>query len=446
MWIEAALCGLLSGLADVNTSVPPEADVIRFAAVGSLPRPGRLSETNIFSDIASLKPSPRLRPYQVQVPFWSDGANKRRWIALPLNSEGRVVPATFRPDSPWDFPPGTLFIKHFENPARTGRPEQQRRIETRLLEWDSQGRVSGATYRWREDQSDADLVLETSLIPVAFAGAATPTLWQFLAPADCLKCHVPSAGGVLGVNTRQLNRSPDLECESQLADWAGSGLIDQRLNRADSDRLPRLARQNDETVPIESRVRSYLDANCGYCHRPGGVVADFDARWETPLPRQNLLDAPVRIDFGIDRARGIAPNDPWRSMLLQRILTTTGNRMPPLGHQVVDHHAALLLEEWIRSLPGPPVVAPPTIHPSEGDFTLPVVVSLTHDDAQAEIRFTTNGAPPLDSSPQYVNPFTVDRSMTIRARAFKDGHTRSVPVHATYIISSPPMTSGSTRP
>ncbi len=48
---------------------------------------------------------------------------------------------------------------------------------------------------------------------------------------------------------------------------------------------------------------SYLDANCSQCHRPGGTVAYFDARFDTPLEQQSLVDGKVLIDEGIDRAR-----------------------------------------------------------------------------------------------------------------------------------------------
>jgi len=39
-------------------------------------------------------------------------------------------------------------------------------------------------------------------------------------------------------------------------------------------------------------------------------VANFDARYQTPLARQNLIDGPVNIDEGIDRPHVISPHDP----------------------------------------------------------------------------------------------------------------------------------------
>src|SRR5205823_3294234 len=45
--------------------------------------PTRLSQTGLFRSLESLEPAPGLIPYAVNSPLWSDGAAKRRWIALP---------------------------------------------------------------------------------------------------------------------------------------------------------------------------------------------------------------------------------------------------------------------------------------------------------------------------------------------------------------------------
>src|SRR4051794_41256274 len=52
-------------------------------ADGQARPPALLSQTGAFEDTRALTPSPALIPYDVIVPFWSDGAEKKRWIALP---------------------------------------------------------------------------------------------------------------------------------------------------------------------------------------------------------------------------------------------------------------------------------------------------------------------------------------------------------------------------
>jgi mono/diheme cytochrome c family protein len=236
---------------------------------------------------------------------------------------------------------------------------------------------------------------------------------------------LPAAGGVLGVNTRQLNRG------DQLAAWARLGLFDDPP--ADAADLPRLAAA-DSGRSVEDRARSYLDANCAYCHRPGGAVTEFDARYDTPPGRQGLVGAPARINFGIDRARVIAPNDPWRSVALVRMATPEQTRMPPLGHAVADQRGLELLAAWVRSLPGPPVVAPPTVAPGGGDFPRPVRVELRHPDPAAVVRYTLDGSAPTAASPAWAGPLELTASATVRARAYRPGHTPSVTVQETFIV------------
>ena len=118
--------------------------------------------------------------------------------------------------------------------------------------------------------------------------------------------------------------------------WNHLGLFDTNLAEADLRTLPKLARLDDPTRSLEDRARSYLDANCAQCHRPRGTVAYFDARYDTPLAKQNLIEGPVLIDERIDNPRIIAPNDIWRSILYMRANTTEAFKMPPLARNEPD--------------------------------------------------------------------------------------------------------------
>ena len=91
---------------------------------GSLP--ALLSQTGAFKRVRTLDPSDGLVPYDLNVSFWSDGAVKRRWIALPQGGEAIRYSAT----GPWDFPAGTVFVKHFELPIDAAHPESRKRLET----------------------------------------------------------------------------------------------------------------------------------------------------------------------------------------------------------------------------------------------------------------------------------------------------------------------------
>ena len=47
------------------------------------PLPPTLADTGAFSDLGNLTPNAGIVPYDVNVPFWSDGAHKTRWFCLP---------------------------------------------------------------------------------------------------------------------------------------------------------------------------------------------------------------------------------------------------------------------------------------------------------------------------------------------------------------------------
>jgi hypothetical protein len=388
------------------------------------PIPALLSETGAFADTRLLTPAPGLHDYTVNVPFWSGGADKRRWLALPAAGTG-AARIGFSRAGAWRFPPGTVFVKHFMSPDAS-----HRRLETRLLVCDEAGGVYGVSYKWRADESDAERVDHGHRAPMRAGKEAL--LHYFPGPEDCRKCHVAAAGGVLGVNTRQLNHAG--ASDNPLLRWSDLGLLEPVVSAADLAELPRLPRLDEPRRKVEERARAFLDVNCAYCHRPGGAAADFDARWETPLPQQGLINAAARINFGIDNARQIAPNDPWRSIVLVRLATLEEIKMPPLGHEQIDRQGVALLREWIAALPGPPVVAPPTITPKGDDFKKPIEVTIRHTDPGVELRYTLDGSAPGPSSLLYGGPLRLNESATIRARAFRTGQTRSIVVQETFII------------
>ncbi len=108
--------------------------------------------------------------------------------------------------------------------------------------------------------------------------------------------------------------------------------------------------------------------------------------------------------------------------------------MPPLSHEVVDCDGAALLRAWIESLPGPSVLAPPRIRPGSGDYRGSVRVSLDHPDREAVLRYTLDGSAPGKTSPLYAGPIEVRESTTVRARAYREGFTRSIVSQETLIF------------
>jgi len=400
------------------------------------PMPLLLSQTGAFKDARHLVYAAGLIPYDLIVPFWSDGAVKSRWVAVPS------AKIEFSPNGEWKFPPGTVFVKTFELPTDAHDPGAKRRLETRLLVSDEQGGVYGVDYKWRADESDADLLsagMSEDVPVVSASGEVHAQTWYYPSRQDCLTCHNARAGGVLGAKTRQFNhefRYASGVADNELRVWNHLGLFSPAIYEADIPMLPKLAAIADASRSVEDRARSYLDANCSHCHQPGGTVANFDARFDTPLDQQQLINGPVLIDQGIDKPRIIAPHDPWRSIAYMRVNTTGDIRMPPLARNTIDPSGVALLDEWIMSLPGRDVLSPPQISPAGGAFESSVEVTLTEPEPGAVIRYTLDGTVPGPSDLAYDKPIKLTGPAVIRTRAYKDGFTRSIIAQDVFIVSS----------
>jgi uncharacterized repeat protein (TIGR03806 family) len=395
-----------------------------------------LSQTGAFSDTRNLIPSKGLIPYDLVVAFWSDGASKARWAAVPSGT------IQFAPTGEWKFPRGSVFVKSFALPTDERNPSLRRRLETRLLVCDGAGGVYGAVYKWRPDNSDADLLSSglTEAIAIKTAtGQVRQQTWYYPSRKDCLECHNAKAGGVLGVKTRQLNRPfayPSGVTDNELRAWNHIGLFSPGFKEEDLPGFPKLASADDATRSLADRGRSYLDANCAQCHRPGGTVAYFDARYDTPLAKQELIDGPVLIDQGIDKPRIISPHDPWRSIAIMRMNTVGDIKMPPLARETIDQKGVALLQEWVTSMPGRAVLAPPVISPAGGTYERPIEISLQESESGADIRYTLDGSVPGTSDEHYDKPIKLTGPVVLRARAFKEGFTRSITAQEAFDIGN----------
>lgn len=348
--------------------------------------PRQLSQTGMFRDIAALAPAEGLLPYDVNVPLWSDGATKQRYLALPQPKSVR-----FDATGPWQFPQGTVLVKTFflpatrqaaERPPRAvsaaelADPRQWRRLETRLLVHSPEG-WQGYTYVWNDAQTDAELLdgSKTVDVPVPSSGGEEIYSWYFPSRSDCMACHTPAAGFVLGLNTRQLNRPAlgwDAAMGGNKAGAAGSAAgqpsalpnqIVQWRQLGVFTAPPRGGADSWEAYPDwfttstenpsarQLLVQAYLDANCAMCHVPDGIVGRPDFRFHTPLERAQLIGAnPGQGRIGPASSKLVRPGDPEASELWHRLRIRGPRQMPPLASHRADQQALVLLRQWIMDL------------------------------------------------------------------------------------------------
>ncbi len=300
--------------------------------------PTKLSATGCVDPADARRPATGLIPYDINAPFWSDGATKDRWIGLPEGSKIAV-----RDSGDWDFPNGTVLMKNFSLGARL--------VETRLFMRHPDGGWGGFTYEWNAQQSDATLVRNGAVRDIG------GQQWIFPSESQCSQCHTSAAGGALGLETAQLNRDFLYPQTSRNANelFTLNHIAVLSPPIPDPSTWPRMADPADTTAPLTERARAYLHTNCSQCHRPGGPTPSaMDLRYTTPLDRTGTCDAPPQSgDLGLGAAaRLIAPGSATSSIVVNRANRRDGNAMPPLASNVIDTAGVALLTQWIDSLSG----------------------------------------------------------------------------------------------
>jgi len=457
--VAADLSGLMNTSSPVSISVnpgsglpyglstrPPVGAFLNLPPAISGMVPPLLSQAGVFADITNQVPADGLIPYSPNVPLWADDAVQTRWMAVP-NSAGPTTPdeqITFTPTGEWSFPVGTVFAQHLDLVTDYSNPNaQNRRLETRLLVRDPNGAVYGVTYKWRSDNSDADLLTSSLNEDITITNADHTTwtqTWYYPSPADCLACHTRVANYVLCVSTRQLNRGftyPSTgNTDNQLRTLNRLGMFNPAFNEDAITGYSHLSPLTNVTAALEERARSYLDANCAQCHRPGGLGTTFDARYDTPLTNQNIINALLLDgDLGLDNARVVVPKDMWRSVLYARMNSTDpAIKMPTLARNLIDTAAVQVIGDWINSLPGTAALAPPAISPPGGTFYGPIAVTLQAPDTNAAIYYTLDGSLPSLSSSLYSGSFLLSSNTTVRANASEANFATSVALSAQFDI------------
>ncbi|ACE83872.1 discoidin domain-containing protein [Cellvibrio japonicus] len=358
--------------------------------------PRQLSQTGAFSDTVNLVPNANLLPFSPNSALWSDRAGKARWISLPKDTR-----IGWHARDNWTFPEGTVVVKHFELPIDEANPTLTKRLETRLLVVKADGKVYGVTYRWRADNSDADLLTTGEQENISIRNASGSTwiqTWAYPSPTECIECHNANSAQILGVNTRQLNGNvqyPGLGSLNQLVHWNNLDRFNPGFSNSQVAGFDRTVAITDLSATPEQRVKSYLDTNCAHCHGTGNGGSQWDARFNTPLNLMRIVNqATTGIrnyanDYGIANAQVVTAGNPHESILYIRDKSIDpADRMPPLGRALEDTHYIQVLEQWINNLPSGPT------NPGE-----PILLSLNKPVTTSSVQDDLVGANTVDGNP-----------------------------------------------
>lgn len=345
-WANFLIVALLMAFA-----LPAWAEVNDDALISK--RPARLlSAYGLFEDAPAQKPSPGIIAYDLQVPLFSDYAEKYRFVYVPTGQQ-----ATYDPAEAFGFPVGSVLIKTFAYPADLRKPEENiRLVETRLLIHQEAGWNAWA-YVWNEDQTDAVLKVAGTSLSVDFidqSGAARSITYLVPNKNQCKGCHsFDRVMTPIGPKARNLNKTFDYghTSSNQITYWSDMGVLSGAPSHED---IPAIPAMDNLGASLDARARAYLDINCAHCHRlegPGSTSGLFLTYGETNKTAWGYEKRPVAAGRGSGGlAYDIEPGNADRSIIpLRMVSTDPGVMMPEVGRTLVHAEGLALIRDWINA-------------------------------------------------------------------------------------------------
>lgn len=309
--LVTALLGSLGTLAcGEGTTTPP---------VNGPAFPELLSQLNI--------DAPGTHFFQPRYQLWTNGSVKARTIRL---TGGGSVNTSNR--SSWVFPEGTMFTKTFSYLTKES-PESLRKIETRIIrlrngEWET------VAYRWREDQTDATLLVGNAPVSVTITNPEDSTFTHDIpSRQECRLCHAAAPVFILGFNELQLNVAIPPAVQTQLQQFHNNGIL--------GGTMPTTPAAVSGTAQQEA-VIGYIQGNCVHCHNAGSTGSQgFN------LHHDGFLDRTVGVNGPVSGSPLITAGNPGASAIYNRF---SSGSMPALGVRLRHHSMIQQMADWISSL------------------------------------------------------------------------------------------------
>ncbi|MEZ4797029.1 MAG: hypothetical protein R2785_07655 [Flavobacteriaceae bacterium] len=317
--------------------------------IDSLPY-DNLSEYNFFEgNIADLNPVYGVLPYGLNSALFSDYANKKRFVWMPKDSTAKYV----NDYTTFDFPVGTILIKNFyyDNVL----PDMSTKIiETRLMikledDW------TFANYVWNEEQTDATFTTQSKFLAFDWElnGETKSVNYKIPGFPECFTCHNKYDTPLpIGPKPQNINRNylyPE-GSKNQLAKWVEQGYLEDNY----PSEIKSLVEWDDESQPLDLRVRSYFDINCAHCHSDQSYCEYASMRFEFNKTEDiSNLGVCVESVFYINPSitHIVNPGITQRSALFFRISSDEDQYKMPLIGRTLNHIEGIeLIEEWINSL------------------------------------------------------------------------------------------------
>lgn len=296
----------------------------------------KLSQTGLYTDLATETFNPDLVEFAPSHALWSDGATKRRWLLLPPGTQIDTSDMNH-----WEFPVGTKFFKEFSLDGV--------RLETRLIErlddGDTESSYFAGAFVWLDDHSDA-------VFEIAGAMNVFGTDHDVPSATRCWTCHLGDTGHILGFSAMQLSR---LMSPPTVDTLAAQGLL--------SDPPPAGTALGPPGDAVTADALGTLHANCGHCHNPlGSAFSDtqqilrLNVEDRDPMATTTWLTTVNQpLMYWSDPAfmYRIVPGMPDMSAISYRMSVRDGglDQMPPkFATEFVDMVGLAAVEAWIMAM------------------------------------------------------------------------------------------------
>ena len=328
----------------------------------------KLSDYKFFEgELKNQIPSLNVLPYEPSASLFSDYAHKKRFVWMPSGTKARYT----ADNKVLELPVGAVLIKtfYYDNVQNISPVGGTRIIETRIMIRKATGWIF-AEYVWNEGQTEAYLDLAGSFTSVSWKdehNVIKSTNYRIPTEVQCIICHKHkemvgttevNTNLPIGIKPQNLNFSYTYgtETKNQLDKWIQQGYLESNFTYPTAANT--VINYNDNTQPLELRVRSYLDSNCSHCHAPNRHCEYRPVRFQFSETggangRTNMGVCVDTEDYSFAPAftKIIKPGATNRSMLYHRLNTTDeGFRMPLHGRTVIHDEGVAMMGEWINSL------------------------------------------------------------------------------------------------
>jgi hypothetical protein len=340
-WFVITACALLGCASDAGTGAHDAGPTCVDPADGP---PTDIFCTGLYENRDPAQYAKTAVPYTPGVTFWSDGAEKHRYLYLPPSTKID----TSNMDA-WKFPVGTKVWKEFKVNGAL--------VETRLLWKRPDATWVHGTYIW--DAAAKNATLNTATVPILLNGG-----YEIPASRTCQKCHGGASDVLLGIEAVAL-ALPTAQGVT-LTSLAAAGSLSAAPAKT-AITLP-----EDETGKAAAAL-GYLHANCGMaCHSTRGISGftqlhtrlradefwpDADAglgtvtttdAYVTGLNKDVILATFTQAFPG---AKVITPGSHDSSLTWILAHLRGEHQMPPLVSHQIDEVGTQELADWIDALP-----------------------------------------------------------------------------------------------